>query len=451
VSTINNQDKRPFETLSPIVYSLNMNSLALNLNNILNETQAGFLLSSMGKKLYFPKGIVAQSAEASAKANKYNATAGMAFNKKKPLILSGLSYNINNMDTNDYITYAPTPGVMELRELWKSQIIKKNPGLENIHTSLPIVVPGLTSGISNTADLFLDPGDNLVIPDLFWGNYQLIFEIRKEVNIKRFSFFKGNKIDTDSLKETLISSTKNNKVSLLLNFPNNPTGYSPTLEEANLISSVIKEVAEMGIKVCVITDDAYFGLFYEDDIYKESIFSLLADIHENVLAVKVDGATKEDYSWGLRVGFITFAGKGLEKRHTDALEQKLMGAVRSSFSSSSKLSQALVIKALKSDTYDSEKAEFEKIMKDRYLKVKEILEKRTNGLKLQEYPFNSGYFMNFKTPSGFNEQLRVELLKHGVGTISLGDTSFRIAYSSVDKEDLEDLFQIIFTCSDNLQ
>ncbi|WP_246745032.1 aminotransferase class I/II-fold pyridoxal phosphate-dependent enzyme [Thiospirochaeta perfilievii] len=165
-----------------------MNSLALNLNNILNETQAGFLLSSMGKKLYFPKGIVAQSAEASAKANKYNATAGMAFNKKKPLILSGLSYNINNMDTNDYITYAPTPGVMELRELWKSQIIKKNPGLENIHTSLPIVVPGLTSGISNTADLFLDPGDNLVIPDLFWGNYQLIFEIRKEVNIKRFSF-----------------------------------------------------------------------------------------------------------------------------------------------------------------------------------------------------------------------------------------------------------------------
>nr|WP_246745111.1 aminotransferase class I/II-fold pyridoxal phosphate-dependent enzyme [Thiospirochaeta perfilievii] len=248
-----------------------------------------------------------------------------------------------------------------------------------------------------------------------------------------------------------MSSTKNNKVSLLLNFPNNPTGYSPTLEEANLISSVIKEVAEMGIKVCVITDDAYFGLFYEDDIYKESIFSLLADIHENVLAVKVDGATKEDYSWGLRVGFITFAGKGLEKRHTDALEQKLMGAVRSSFSSSSKLSQALVIKALKSDTYDSEKAEFEKIMKDRYLKVKEILEKRTNGLKLQEYPFNSGYFMNFKTPSGFNEQLRVELLKHGVGTISLGDTSFRIAYSSVDKEDLEDLFQIIFTCSDNLQ
>ncbi len=428
-----------------------MNKLALNLNKILNETQAGFLLSKMGESLYFPKGIVAQSAEASAKAHRFNATAGMAFNNKSPLILEGLSCNIKNIDTGDYITYAPTPGIKELRELWLQQINKKNPGLKNIHTSLPIVVPGLTSGISNTADLFLDPNDNIVIPDLFWGNYKLIFEVRKDVNIKTFSFFDGNKINTRSLKETLINSARNNKVTLLLNFPNNPTGYSPTKPEAIEIKNVINEVAETGIKICVITDDAYFGLFYEDDIYKESIFSLLANLHTNVLAVKVDGATKEDYAWGLRVGFITFAGKGLNREHTDALEQKLMGSVRSSFSSSSKLSQTLVIKALKDSSYARDKENFENIMKDRYLKVKEILNKRTNGLKLKEYPFNSGYFMNFKTSKGYNERLRQELLKIGIGTIALGETSFRIAYSSVDIEQLDELFEAVFTCSDSLQ
>ena len=48
-----------------------------------------------------------------------------------------------------------------------------------------------------------------------------------------------------------------------------------------------------------------FGLVYENGIFKESLFSKLADLHENVLAVKVDGATKEDYAWGFRVGFIT--------------------------------------------------------------------------------------------------------------------------------------------------
>lgn len=428
-----------------------MNKLALKLNKILNETQAGSLLSKMGESLYFPKGIVAQSAEAAAKAHRFNATAGMAFNKKSPLILEGLSNYIKGIDTGDYITYAPTPGIKELRELWLEQIYKKNPGLKNIHTSLPIVVPGLTSGISNTADLFLDPEDNIVIPDLFWGNYKLIFEVRKAVNIKTFTLFQGDKINIKSLKETLLNSVIKNKVTLLLNFPNNPTGYSPTRSEAEEIKKAILEVAETGIKICVITDDAYFGLFYEDDIYKESIFTLLADLHKNVLAIKVDGATKEDYAWGLRVGFITFAGKGLNKEHTDALEQKLMGSVRSSFSSSSKLSQSLIIKGLNDSSYSRDKENFEKIMKDRYLKVKEILSKRTNGLKLKEYPFNSGYFMNFKTPRGYNERLRQELLKIGIGSIALGETSFRIAYSSVDIEQLDELFGAIFTCSDSLQ
>lgn len=428
-----------------------MNSLALQLNKDLQGTQIEYLLSEMGKKLFFPKGIVAQSVEASNRADKHNATAGMAFNNGKPLILTDIEQSINDLTPDQYITYAPTPGDMELRKLWLQEMKKKNPTLESIHTSLPIVVPGLTSGISNTADLFLNSGDNIVIPDLHWGNYDLIFEVRKNVTINKFKFFHNGKINIKALKETLISSTKDGKVSLLLNFPNNPTGYSPSFEEANQIKDAIKEVAELGTKVLVISDDAYFGLFYEEDIYKESIFSLIADLHQNVLAVKVDGATKEEYVWGLRVGFLTFAGKGLTKKHTDAIEQKLMGSVRSSFSSSPKISQTLIKKAIQSSKYSEDKKNFELIMKERYLKVKEILKGRTNGKKLKELPFNSGYFMTFETEPGYNEKLRQKLLEVGIGTIALGETSFRIAFSSVDKDKLEDLFTTIFAVSDDLQ
>ena len=38
---------------------------------------------------------------------------------------------------------------------------------------------------------------------------------------------------------------------------------------------------------------------YEEGIEKESLFTYLCDLHENVLAIKIDGATKEDYVWGL--------------------------------------------------------------------------------------------------------------------------------------------------------
>ena len=54
------------------------------------------------------------------------------------------------------------------------------------------------------------------------------------------------------------------------------------------------------------TDDAYFGLFYEETALKESIFTRLMDRHSNLLAVKLDGATKENFVWGLRVGFVTY-------------------------------------------------------------------------------------------------------------------------------------------------
>ena len=51
------------------------------------------------------------------------------------------------------------------------------------------------------------------------------------------------------------------------------------------------------------------GLVFRDGIYQESIFTLLADAHPGVLAVKIDGATKEDCVWGYRVGFLTYGFK----------------------------------------------------------------------------------------------------------------------------------------------
>ena len=47
----------------------------------------------------------------------------------------------------------------------------------------------------------------------------------------------------------------------------------------------------------------------------ESLFGLLAGRHPNLLAVKLDGATKELFVWGLRCGFITFGpGDAGERR-----------------------------------------------------------------------------------------------------------------------------------------
>ena len=102
--------------------------------------------------------------------------------------------------------------------------------------------------------------------------------------------------------------------------------------------------AEAGNNIVVMIDDAYFGLVYEDGVYTESVFSLLANAHPGILAVKVDGATKEDYAWGLRVGFITYAFQGSSAEAMKALEDKTAGAVRGNISNAPHLSQSLLLK-----------------------------------------------------------------------------------------------------------
>ena len=55
-----------------------------------------------------------------------------------------------------------------------------------------------------------------------------------------------------------------------------------------------------------LVDDAYYGLFYED-VYTQSLFTALTNLQlKNLLPIRLDGATKEFFAWGLRVGFITF-------------------------------------------------------------------------------------------------------------------------------------------------
>jgi len=431
---------------------LSMNPLAEELNKVLENSVIDRLLSDFGKRFYFPKGIVAQSTEAKKQAHRFNATIGMAFSDGKPMELPSIARSVPDLGPAEAVAYAPTPGDGELLDLWKREILRKNPEVREDGISQPTLVPGLTNGIAQIADLFVNPKDAVVVPDMFWGNYKLIFVERKEAEIIGFPFFnEQGGLNVEGFKETMRANIRNNRVMVMVNFPNNPTGYSPSEEEADALTKAIGEIAEEGVDVLVVTDDAYFGLFYEENTYKHSLFAKLYNLHPRVLAVKVDGATKEDFVWGFRVGFVTFGAKGITQEQYEALRKKLAGSIRSTVSNSSRPAQSILLRALKSEGYLEEKAEFAKILKERYLKVREVVQNRNKGLTLKPLPFNSGYFMSFFFEGGSAEKLRLELLhNHGVGTISIQDKYLRVAYSSVDKENIEELYNTIFETADTI-
>ncbi len=424
--------------------SIMMNELAQELNDALAGTTAGSLLSDLGRRLYFPKGIIAQSGEAKKLGKTANGTIGMTVIDGSPVALSAVQEIVPALSSRELVAYAPTAGNPDLRALWKESIIRKNPSLKDTSFSLPALVPGLTAGISYLADLFLDEDHSLVAGDPSWDNYVLIASARRNAPFVQFQMFKDGKFNVAGLKAKMEEEAKKGSVRVLLNFPQNPSGYSPTEAEAKEIVAFVKQLADRGVKVMVWCDDAYFGLDYEPEIEKQSLFAYLADLSENVLAAKIDGPTKEDFAWGFRCGFISFASKGMTEAQYDALVKKLMGAIRSSVSCSSTVPQSLLLRAFKNPDFENQKAALRKVLEGRYRKVRAFVDGHKGGA-LEALPFNSGYFMAFDTKNVDAELLRQTLLKErGIGTIAIDSHTLRVAFSSLEEDQIDTVYSAIY-------
>ncbi|MEZ4599176.1 MAG: aminotransferase class I/II-fold pyridoxal phosphate-dependent enzyme [Syntrophotaleaceae bacterium] len=426
-----------------------MNSLAQELNDDLKRYCPAILemLSTLGKELYFPKGILSQSAEAKEKAHRFNATIGIATENSGPMYLSCMHEKLTGYDPKDIYPYAPPAGKPELRNLWQKKMLRENPSMEGKFFSRPIVTNALTHGLSIVADLFVDPGDHVLLPDKMWGNYNLTFAVRRGGVVRTHpTFTASGGYNVEAFEKALAETARQRgKAVVLLNFPNNPSGYTPTVSEGEALVDAILRQAESGCNIVAVTDDAYFGLFYEDTL-KESLFGRLANRHPRLLAIKLDGATKEEFAWGFRTGFITYAG-GLAEEPApvlNALEKKTLGIIRGTISNCPHPSQTFVIEALRSPLFIQEKQEKFEILKRRALCTKQVLLEGDFADAWEFYPFNSGYFMCLKLKRVDAEVLRLHLLeKYGVGTISINRTDLRIAFSCIAEEDLPELFNII--------
>ncbi|MCP4108780.1 MAG: aminotransferase class I/II-fold pyridoxal phosphate-dependent enzyme [Desulfobacteraceae bacterium] len=428
-----------------------MNPVAQELNAVVKKGNSYLMemLSKTGRRLYFPKGILSQSDEARQKAyDKFNATIGIATENLRTMCLPSVMSYINDLRPSQSLTYAPCFGIPALRHEWRESMVRKNPSLHGKAVSLPVVTNGITHGISVFSDMFIDPDDVLIFPDKMWGNNVLIMSVRGDAHISTYPLFSNRGFNIEGFEARIRQEAENNyKIVVFLNFPNNPTGYTVSEREGESIVEILTKIAEEGTNVIAVTDDAYFGLSYEDGPVKESLFARLCDCHPRMLAVKLDGSNAELFAWGLRVGFITYGTvvNGDTPSFYDALEKKTAGNIRGTVSNASHLSQSIVLKSMLSPAIHEEREANVEILKKRADKVKEISAKPGYNDAWDVYPFNSGYFMCIRLKTVDAEALRLYLLdKYKVGVVSIGETDLRIAFSSIDKENIEELFDYIY-------
>ena len=405
--------------------------------------------SKLGENIILPQDVLIQSKETAAVEGAINATIGIATINKKAMSLPSINKVLTELNNSEYLPYSPTPGLPKMRELWKEKILADNPKINKDFLSLPMVTTGITQGIDIAANLFSESGDALLLPNLFWQNYAQIYTIKLGNKIYKYNQFdENNEFSISNFKETLYS-IKEDKISLILNFPNNPTGYTPSDVELDSLVEVINIFAKENTnkQIIIVSDDAYFGLFFEEN-HKTPTLSATYKLaeNENCLIIKLDGITKEFYSWGLRVGFITYYTKNDELRKI--LLEKTQGYLRSTTSSPSNLSQQIAVRLLDNKQSLEEKEINDKIIEERYNELKQAISKEQLDQLVRVLPFNSGYFFTIKLPSNINaHEFRLKFLnEYKYGVYSMDDEHIRIAFSCLDKELIPELINKFKQC-----
>ncbi len=436
----------------------------------LKKTPLFNTFSEQGKRIFLPQGIFHWSGRAKKEAE-ISGTLGSAFGYEKDFIEGGTSEwvplyledikNYIKLSVSEVVPYSKVSGLEDLKAVWKKWLIKKSlynkdsdigelNKLENF-TTTPIVTSGLTNGIFICCSLFLNPGEFIISPNKRWGNYDNIVEKLIGAKIKSFDFFTEEKFNIQGLKEAIYEvSMSQEKIVLILGFPNNPTGYVPNEEEMDEIIISLKHIQQdLSKPIIVLVDDAYEPYIFSDNAINRSIFYALHEIEEDIIPIKLDGITKEMLLYGGRIGFITIGLKPHWVSNDEdlialksELDNKLSGLVRTTISNSNHFYQALVIKLFKDVGMEGiikNRDKVKNLLKDRYEKINEELKKIDNS-NISVDPNAGGFFVfvNLNPDKISANQFADHLLKkYKVGVIPIEKpdnniNGIRIAYCSID-------------------
>src|SRR5262245_49839280 len=112
------------------------------------------LLSPLGRRAFFPPDIPFQAAQARGKT--YNATIGQITDGygqavAVPALAATLS-GVPPAPRNRALLYSPVEGIAEVRRAWRAWQRRNQP--DELPSTLPVVVAGLTHGLALVADIF---------------------------------------------------------------------------------------------------------------------------------------------------------------------------------------------------------------------------------------------------------------------------------------------------------
>jgi len=201
-----------------------------------------------------------------------------------------------------YTRYAPALGLLELREAIARKLCRDNKIRADPQTEI-IVTVGAMEGLLLALMTALDPGEEVIIPDPAYTNYEHLIRVATGVPV-RVPVWEANefKLSPDYVEQAISDRTR----ALIINSPANPTG-------AVMLRSDLEQMAEISQRpnLIVISDEAYEKLIY-DGLEHVSIASF-PGMKERTVSIYT--LSKAYAMTGWRIGFAVGADHLIDPMH----------------------------------------------------------------------------------------------------------------------------------------
>ena len=193
--------------------------------------------------------------------------------------------------TDGLVYYTEPSGILPLREAIVDKT-KKMIGLEYNPRTEAIITVGASEALDLIWKAFLEEDDEIIIPSPFYGayTYQLDYSDKKYVTVPILNEDGSVDYNIEKFKKALTPKTK----MILVNSPNNPTGYVMSKEDLQVIANFAIEN-----DLIVISDECYDHFVFEGEYI--SIASL-PGMKERTLIVNSTSKTFAMTGW--RIGYV---------------------------------------------------------------------------------------------------------------------------------------------------
>lgn len=203
---------------------------------------------------------------------------------------------VRNVD-DTILAYGHSAGI----ESFRAKLVEyySRSGID-VSTDEMIVTVGGSEAIFMAMTVCLNPGDEILVPEPFYANYNG-FAIEAGVNIKPIFSSIDNDFAMPSMAEFEKHITPRTKAIFICN-PNNPTGYVYSRLELEQISNIVRKH-----DLYLFCDEVYREFCY-DGVKHISVMNLKG-IEQNV--VMIDSMSKRYSMCGIRLGVIVSRNKDI--------------------------------------------------------------------------------------------------------------------------------------------